>query len=179
MSERNPQILDLDKVIESNAGDKARRIPKFLIRWFKKFIHLDFINNFLKEGYVGVEFCENAIKYNRQGGYVSITAATEEEYTVIVSQKLLQFLACDEVESKEIYENCAYLPELMTRLKTFQKMKESLLALQNRKAVSVQELAAYDRQLVCIQKHGKVAERQNHNYYFSNTKKLQDKENHK
>ena len=105
--------------------------------------------------------------------------ATEEEYTVIVSQKLLQFLACDEVESKEIYENCAYLPELMTRLKTFQKMKESLLALQNRKAVSVQELAAYDRQLVCIQKHGKVAERQNHNYYFSNTKKLQDKENHK
>ena len=103
--------------------------------------------------------------------------ATEEEYTAVVSQKLSHFLECDEVESKEIYENCAYLPELMTRLKTFQKMKDSLLALQNRKAISVQELAAYDRQLVCIQKHGKVAERQNHNYYFSNTKKLQDKEN--
>lgn len=26
---------------------------------------------------------ENAIKYNRQGGYVSITAATEEEYTIL------------------------------------------------------------------------------------------------
>ena len=63
MRERDPQILDLDKVIESKAGDKARRIPKFLIRWFKKFIHQDFINDYLKEGYVGVEFCENALKY--------------------------------------------------------------------------------------------------------------------
>ena len=26
---------------------------------------------------------ENAIKYNRQGGYVSITAATEDEYTIL------------------------------------------------------------------------------------------------
>ena len=44
MNERQPQILDLEKVIESKAGEKARRIPKFLIRWFKKFMHLDFIN---------------------------------------------------------------------------------------------------------------------------------------
>ena len=63
MNERQPQILDLEKVIESKAGEKARRIPKFLIRWFKNFMHLDFINEYLKEGYVGVEFCENCLKY--------------------------------------------------------------------------------------------------------------------
>lgn len=63
MSERQPQILDIEKVIESRAGDKARRIPKFVIRWFKKFIHIDFINEYLKEGYLGVEFCENSITY--------------------------------------------------------------------------------------------------------------------
>ena len=63
MNERQPQILDLDQVSRSKAGAKADRIPKFLIRWFKNFIHLDFINGFLKEGYVGVEFCENAIRY--------------------------------------------------------------------------------------------------------------------
>ena len=63
MSVRDPQILDLEKVIESKAGDKAKYIPEFVIRWFKKFIHLDFINEYLKEGYVGVEFCENAVKY--------------------------------------------------------------------------------------------------------------------
>ena len=63
MTERQPQILDLEQVIRSKAGAKADRIPKFLIRWFKNFMHLDFINGYLKEGYVGVEFCENTIKY--------------------------------------------------------------------------------------------------------------------
>ena len=63
MSERQPQILDLEQVIKAKAGKKAKRIPKFAINWFKRFIHIDFINEYLKEGYVGVEFCENAIKY--------------------------------------------------------------------------------------------------------------------
>lgn len=63
MPERQPQILDIEQVIKSKAGKKAKRIPKFLIRWFKKFIHIDFINDFLKEGYIGVEFCENAVRY--------------------------------------------------------------------------------------------------------------------
>ena len=48
MAERQPQILDIEKVIESKAGDKAGRIPKFLINWFKRFMHIDFINEYLK-----------------------------------------------------------------------------------------------------------------------------------
>ena len=63
MKERQPQILDIEQVIKSKAGKKAKYIPKFLIRWFKNFMHLDFINEYLKEGYVGVDFCENALKY--------------------------------------------------------------------------------------------------------------------
>ena len=63
MTERQPQILDLEQIIRSKAGKKAKKIPKFVIRWFKKFMHLDYINNYLKEGYVGVEFCENCLKY--------------------------------------------------------------------------------------------------------------------
>ena len=63
MSERQPQILDIEQVIKSKAGKKAKYIPKFLIRWFKNFMHLDFINEYLKEGYVGVEFCDNCLKY--------------------------------------------------------------------------------------------------------------------
>ena len=61
--ERQPQILDIEQVIKTKAGKKAKRIPKFVINWFKKFIHIDFINEYLKEGYVGVEFCENCLKY--------------------------------------------------------------------------------------------------------------------
>lgn len=63
MEKREPQILDIEAVIRAKAGPKAKRIPKFLINWFKKFMHIDFINGCLKEGYVGVDFCEYAIKY--------------------------------------------------------------------------------------------------------------------
>ena len=63
MNERQPQILDIEKVILSKAGNKGKRIPKFLIRWFEKFMHLEFINGYLKEGYVGVEFCEKSLEY--------------------------------------------------------------------------------------------------------------------
>ena len=63
MSEREPQILDIEQVIKSKAGNKAKYIPGFVINWFKKFIHLDFINEYLKEGYLGVDFCENCIEY--------------------------------------------------------------------------------------------------------------------
>jgi putative hemolysin len=63
MNERQPQVLDLDQIIRSRAGSKAKYIPQFLINWFKKAAHQDFINGYLKEGYVGVEFCENSLEY--------------------------------------------------------------------------------------------------------------------
>ena len=63
MNERQPQILDIEQVIKSKAGKKAKYIPKFVINWFKNFMHLDYINDYLKEGYVGVEVCENCLKY--------------------------------------------------------------------------------------------------------------------
>jgi putative hemolysin len=61
--ERHPQTLDIAQGIKAKGGEKAKRIPKFVINWFKKFIHQDFINAYLKEGYVGVEFCEHALEY--------------------------------------------------------------------------------------------------------------------
>lgn len=63
MTERQPQVLDLEQIIRSRAGKKAKYIPQFLINWFKKAAHQDYINEYLKEGYVGVEFCENCLKY--------------------------------------------------------------------------------------------------------------------
>ena len=44
MNERQPQVLDIEEVIRSKAGDKAKYIPKFLVNWFKRFMHLDEIN---------------------------------------------------------------------------------------------------------------------------------------
>lgn len=62
MTERKPQVLDIEKVIRDRAGNKAKYIPQFLINWFKDFMHLDRLNSYLQKGYVGVEFCENCVK---------------------------------------------------------------------------------------------------------------------
>ena len=53
--------IDLEKVVESKAG--KGRIPKFLINWGKRFIHQDYINEYLSKGYTGVDFCEGTIRY--------------------------------------------------------------------------------------------------------------------
>ncbi|MDE5732687.1 MAG: glycerol acyltransferase, partial [Bacteroidales bacterium] len=63
MTEKQPQVLDLESIIRSRAGKKAKYIPQFIIEGFKKMAHQDFINGYLKEGYMGVEFCENCLRY--------------------------------------------------------------------------------------------------------------------
>ena len=52
--------FDLEKIVDSRAG--KGRVPRFLINWGKKFIHQDFINSYLEQGYEGVEFCVNCMK---------------------------------------------------------------------------------------------------------------------
>ena len=63
MSNREPQIIDLDEIIRAKAGKKAKWIPRFLTNFAKRIIHQDFINEYLKEGYMGVDFCRNCLDY--------------------------------------------------------------------------------------------------------------------
>lgn len=59
--ERRPvKEIDLDSIIAERAGKK---VPKFLVRWLKKFIHQEFINVYLRQGKVGVEFCSGTLDY--------------------------------------------------------------------------------------------------------------------
>ncbi len=65
MSE-NPNFIseiDLDSIVRSRAGSKAKYIPKFVISWLKKVVHQDFINEYLRRGYVGVDFCKHGVEY--------------------------------------------------------------------------------------------------------------------
>ena len=78
MNERHPQVLDIEEVIRSKAGDKAKYIPKILVNWFKRFMHLDEINRFLSIGYVGVEFCEEIIHLIRASDSWAICAQFSE-----------------------------------------------------------------------------------------------------
>lgn len=59
-SEHNELTIDLERIIRERAG---KRVPGFVIRWLKRFIHEDFINEFLRRGYIGVDFCTKGIEY--------------------------------------------------------------------------------------------------------------------
>ena len=52
--------IDVADIIERRSGKK---IPRPLARWMERFIHQDFINGFLSQGYEGVEFCNECIRY--------------------------------------------------------------------------------------------------------------------
>ena len=53
--------IDLEKIVKSKVKD--RKIPQFILNWGKRFIHQDFINAYLTQGYEGVEFCRRCLEY--------------------------------------------------------------------------------------------------------------------
>lgn len=62
-TETSELAIDLEQIIRSRAGKLGRWIPTCLINWLKRFIHQDFINEFLVRGYEGVEFCQKGVEY--------------------------------------------------------------------------------------------------------------------
>jgi putative hemolysin len=55
--------IDIDRIVRERAGKNARWIPRWLTRWLEGFIHQDFINTYLKQERVGVDFCEGVVEY--------------------------------------------------------------------------------------------------------------------
>lgn len=62
MDNSNIQLLDIGEVVNSKFKGK-RKLPKFVVSMLKRIIHQDFINEYLKKGYVGVDFCEHCLEY--------------------------------------------------------------------------------------------------------------------
>jgi putative hemolysin len=59
---KHPEMaVDLERIIAARA--KGKKIPRFVVNALKKLVHQDFLNAYLTEGYEGVEFCENCLKY--------------------------------------------------------------------------------------------------------------------
>lgn len=58
-------LVDVDKMLRSKAGDKARYVPRFVISWLKRIIHQDEINEFLsREGdKQGVPWLNDSVEY--------------------------------------------------------------------------------------------------------------------
>jgi putative hemolysin len=57
--------IDVDKILQSKMGDKAKRVPRFLVSWLKRRLHQDEVNAFLeKEGDIqGVPWVEDVVEH--------------------------------------------------------------------------------------------------------------------
>jgi len=57
--------VDVDEVLRSKAGDKARYVPRFVVAWLKRIIHQDEINEFLRrEGdRQGVPWLDDCVEF--------------------------------------------------------------------------------------------------------------------
>lgn len=65
MSKNTIEFIDLDKVIASKAGEKAKYFPRFVVSWLKRVIHQDDLNDFLEKskGAEGLDFLAAALSY--------------------------------------------------------------------------------------------------------------------
>jgi len=61
----NLQLIDIEKVFASKDEKLLKRIPGFFIRYLKKIVHQDEINDFLikNQGLAGMSFAKKAIEY--------------------------------------------------------------------------------------------------------------------
>lgn len=57
------QEIDIEAIVRSKLGKKARFIPGFVFGWLKRLLHQDFCNEYLRRGHYGVEFCKGGVEY--------------------------------------------------------------------------------------------------------------------
>ena len=46
--DKAPFQIDIDEILRSKAGPKAKRIPRFIVAWLKRRLHQDQVNDFLR-----------------------------------------------------------------------------------------------------------------------------------
>ena len=61
------QTIDVDKILQSKMGDKAVRVPRFLVSWLKKTLHQDELTAFLWEsrGTAGSAWLKDCLRFLR------------------------------------------------------------------------------------------------------------------
>ena len=58
---KNDHIIDLDKIVSDKFNGK--KLPGFVMRFLKRFLHIDYLNAYFCKGYDGIEFCKGAVEY--------------------------------------------------------------------------------------------------------------------
>jgi len=57
----NDGLIDLDQVVATKF--KGKKIPRFVVNWLKKLIHQDFLNDIIRDGGDGFDFCDHTLRY--------------------------------------------------------------------------------------------------------------------
>ena len=65
MSEHIEKTIDIEKILQSKMGKKARFVPAFAVRWLKRIVHEDEVNAFLWESrnLMGTEWLKACVRY--------------------------------------------------------------------------------------------------------------------
>ena len=65
MADLTEKTIDIDKILKSKMGPKAKFVPGFLISWLKRIAHQDQVNAYLWDSRdkVGVEWLEDCMRY--------------------------------------------------------------------------------------------------------------------
>ncbi len=65
MSEKVEKTIDIDVILKSKMGDKARFVPHFVTAWLKHIVHQDEVNAFLwrSRNLTGTEWLEECVRY--------------------------------------------------------------------------------------------------------------------
>lgn len=84
-------VIDVDKVLKSKMGTKAKFVPRFVVSWLKRLIHQDELNGFLTRSadLVGTEWLEASLDFLKMNikvkGLENLPPATEGKYYTFVS----------------------------------------------------------------------------------------------
>lgn len=59
------KTIDIDQILRSKMGSKAKYLPRFVVNWLKRLVHEDEVNKFLWEsrGKQGAEWLEECVKH--------------------------------------------------------------------------------------------------------------------
>ena len=65
MEQVTKKTIDIDSILKSKMGAKAKWVPGFLVSWLKRIAHQDEVNNFLWESRhkVGTDWLEECVRY--------------------------------------------------------------------------------------------------------------------
>ena len=55
--------INIDRIVRNRAGKRAKYVPKWLTSLLARIIHQDFINTYLKQERVGIDFCRGVVDY--------------------------------------------------------------------------------------------------------------------